>query len=61
LSGEEEHTNPLLEMEELSGEIPPEPVSIVTEIKMSLRLAQAILQAIGKKENEDGGSEDPEE
>jgi len=45
LSGEEEHTAPFLEMEELSGEIPPEPVSLWNEIKMGAKFLAALLQS----------------
>ena len=46
MSGEEEHTAPLLGMEELSGEIPPEPVSLGNEIKIGARFLAALLQSI---------------
>ena len=45
MSGEEEHSAPLLEMEELSGEIPPEPVSLGNKIKLGAKFLAALLQS----------------
>ena len=45
MSGEEEHTAPFLEMEELSGEIPPVPVSLGDKIKMGAKFLAALLQS----------------
>ncbi|MGC2424133.1 MAG: hypothetical protein WA666_07275 [Nitrospirota bacterium] len=45
MSGEEEHTAPLLEIEELSGEIPPENTSLGNEIKMGAEFLAVLLQS----------------